>query len=338
MQAANAAAPAIVAAIKLLAEADQQHVAFAMVGLRSRKLVEAAQAAARQLQPVAERLVMVAASERVAAELREEMIAVHAASVSTEALAADWGELLSDLVPRILTALPGCDEPAYLAGVDAMCQGHVPMLFARRYAASGMLAKVNRCWAGAMSEWRRLQRQVVLVAPDSAAVRMVARDSPAVEELYLYPRLQDYVLAMEDSDLRALHACSALRRLCMPRFDNLSKGALVELLTSDQLLRLVEVDVSGSYLDEATCDALLDDVWSKPHVACLRLRVNESDALWERSAGKPTRARLSVRSPDDASYLRKLPFGPVYYEDWDPDGSPRVTTLWERVGMIEGAL
>ena len=50
------------------------------------------------------------------------------------------------------------------------------------------------------------------------------------------------------------------------------------------------------------------------------------------------RARLRVRNPDNESYLEKLPFGPVYFEDWDPDVSPRVTTLWERVGMIEGAL
>ena len=189
-----------------------------------------------------------------------------------------------------------------------------------------------------MSEWRRLQRQVVLVAPDSAAIRMVARDSPAVEELYLYPRFRDHVLALEDGDLRSLHACTALRRLCMPRFDNLSKEALVELLTTDELLHLVEVDVSGSYLDEATCDALLDDIWSTPHVAFLRLRVNETDSLWERSAGKSSRARLRARTPDDDSYLRQLPFGPVYFEDWDPDASPRVTTLWERVGTIAGAL
>ena len=317
MQAANAAAPAIVAAVKLLASADQQHVAYAMVGLKSRRLVEAAQAAARQLQPVAERLAVVASCELVAAELREEMIAVRAASSTTYVPAgADWGEfgeLLSDL---ILTALP-VSSGLILGNLDDVPSdecGH-PQMLASRYAASGVLAKVNRCWTSAMREWRRRQRQVVLVSPDSAAIRMVARDSPAVEELYLYSS-GDYILDMDGSGLLALRACGAMRRLCMPNFENLSTTALVEFLTAMQ--QLVEVDVSGSYLEPATRDALLLNVCtSRPS---LYLRVHETDDLWTSSDGKRAREQLRARNLEGES-IRELPFGPVYIEDWDPDAS-----------------
>ena len=77
--------------------------------------------------------------------------------------------------------------------------------------AAVLLAQVNRCWANAAREWRRRQRFVVLVRPTTVTLEMVVRDSPAVEELYLYPTREDHVLPLED-DLQTLCACSALMK------------------------------------------------------------------------------------------------------------------------------
>ena len=128
----------------------------------------------------------------------------------------------------------------------------------------------------------------------SDALRMVARDSPLVRELFLCPQS---ILPIDDSDLQTLRTCRALQQLSMPRSDGLSTAALVEFLTDDQLPQLTEVDVSGIYLGygDGEVDKVFGALALRP---TLRLRVGPLDPLWTSSEGKPSRAQL-LRVNDD---------------------------------------
>ena len=292
------ASPSIVEAVKLLAHADQQDVAYAMVGLRSRPLVEAAQAAARQLQLAAERLAVVAACDRIAVEMSAEMTALRTASgahMQAPLPVADWGELITDLVPAVLRPL-GVLMLHDRADVSADTRSSR----AAPYMASAKLSQVNHSWARAVREWRRGQQCIMLLLRDAAylalsdALRMVARDSPLVRELFLQPQS---ILPIDDGDLQTLRTCRALQQLSMPRSDGLSTAALVEFLTDDQLPQLTEVDVSGIYLGygDGEVDKVFGALALRP---TLRLRVGPLDPLWTSSEGKPSRAQL-LRVDDD---------------------------------------
>ena len=204
MQQANANAPKILEAMTLLGTADPSHVAFALCGLPF-ELRRGADSAVAALRPVAARLT----SRKIACSLRIETAERLAASSQREMSPADWSAPPTDVLEEIIEQS---------ASLHSQLRGpHQGFPVANlRWLLASKLAQVSRCWTESVRGWRHDVSSIYMWQCDDVALRVVARDAPALERLQIKDARHDRLL-LRDGTLATLAAgCPRLTELQLP--------------------------------------------------------------------------------------------------------------------------
>ena len=247
MQKANQNAPKILEALRVLGDAQPDHIAFALLGL-PHTLTVAAQSASQQLQPVAQRL----KSRLIASKLRIEMARMRDASAfANVAGPVSWSELpWADIMPTVvhylsqrpapkhsrrrLTALGHGSQTVEGLAMEGLLSDdslrsdqkrvHVSddshedaeHLLGMRYLGAQKLAPICRGCDLAVREWRRHESTIIVYNPTDDVVRAIARDADSLTELQLHEDEYTSDSRLTNSALSALLAgegCPLLKRL-----------------------------------------------------------------------------------------------------------------------------
>lgn len=222
MQSANRQAPKILEALRVLGDAQSDHIAFALLGL-PHALTTAAQAASQQLRPVAHRL----KSRGIACELRIEMARLRAASAFPDASAVTWPELpWTDILPTVIFFVSGnlqkkVSDFVYHSNLSTDMEDDADDDYhGSRYAATTQVAQVCHACESAVRDWRRHERHITVYNADDMAVQAIARDATSAIEVQLYEDPLTKCSRVTGSVLADFIAtgCPALQRLLVRGF------------------------------------------------------------------------------------------------------------------------
>ena len=237
MQSANAAAPKILEALRILGNAEKDHVRFAMLGL-SPDLQAMALDACTKARPVAWRL----RSREIATTLRIETADMRRRYSDLVTTKADWsspvGILGGEIVQVLITSMIGYERT----------DRHV-----QDYRAAAKLAGINREWRDAVRMWRDEECSIFLdAAYDATPMRLfsIPRVAPNVRALYCHPLSHSGgpKWSIDKEAVLALRACTKLERLMLDNCEGLDSSTLIALLQSCpslHKLRLVCSEVSS---------------------------------------------------------------------------------------------
>ena len=236
MQSANAAAPKILEALRILGNAEKDHVRFAMLGL-SPDLQAMALDACTKARPVAWRL----RSREIATTLRIETADMRRRYSDLVTTKADWsspvGILGGEIVQVLITSMIGYERT----------DRHV-----QDYRAAAKLAGINREWRDAVRMWRDEECSIFLdAAYDATPMRLfsIPRVAPNVRALYSHPLSHP---GSKVVDRQGGSTCTAgvyqAERLMLDNCEGLDSSTLIALLQSCpslHKLRLVCSEVSS---------------------------------------------------------------------------------------------
>ena len=227
MQRANANAPKILEAMQLLGSSDPTHVAFAMCGLAP-DLQKAAETAAAALRPVASRL----KSRKIACQLRMETAQLMAASTQKDSSPVDLTSPPSDLFDVLIEQT---------IDVESRCHRVAPETL--RWEVGCKFLRLSRAWANAVRGWRCHERYIFLRQVDDVALRVVARGTPALEQLNVKSASYDRCLLRDGTLLLLAAGCPRLTELELPDCVLTKADAISELVQA--LPRLRRLDING---------------------------------------------------------------------------------------------
>lgn len=190
------------------------------------ELQKAAETAAAALRPVAARL----ASRKIACRLRIETAQLMARAQS-QMSPANWTSPPGDLFDALIEQT-----------VDTLSRSSRVPSENVRWRASCIFVGLNRAWANAAREWRRHERTALLWDAHDTSLRVVARDAPVLERLWMKSAYMDR-LWLRDGTLQLLAAgCPRLTELELADPVVPEGGALLEVV---QALPLRRLDING---------------------------------------------------------------------------------------------
>lgn len=274
MQSANAAAPKILDALRILGQAKEEHISFAMLGLPSH-LQKAARDAAATLRPVADRL----RSRKIATELRIQVSSLLAASKHAHVLTP------LDLSSPHTFPL-GNGDLLYVLLEHCSLVSDWPVRCQQHYRLASVLAQLSCGWSSAVREWRQEDCRLTLLggspSDHSEASSLARLSGPSAVDLQLHGNFwaegDGHPLDLRADQLVAL--ClrfPRLQRLLIRYSDDLQVATLVSIINALPALKVV--DASHSYLPGQSGD-LFEALVARPQI---RLFVTACSAVYKRS-------------------------------------------------------
>ena len=277
LQSANAAAPQLIDALITLGRAQEDHVAFAVLGL-AQPMRQNALDAAKSLQKIAARLV----SRRIATDVRIEISMLRASSSAPmHLIPVDWTS------PHAIPVGEGDILPLLIHHHER--QPDWPVRSVCHYRIAAKLAQLNTAWAKAVASWHAQECCFSLLGGQDAdegyvestdlrhLTNFVRLSGPHALALHLHGNEDTHPLRIPTDSFAVLAArCPRLQRLCIRFSDTLTVPCLLDILAACPAL--LELDLVTSYVDPMSLEALFSMITSRPH---LRLYVASCDLICE---------------------------------------------------------
>jgi len=303
MHAANNAAPQIIDALITLGRAQEDHVAFAMLGLPP-SLRQDAEDASKTLRRVAARLV----SRKIATIVRVEGMAMRASTAASEDLRpSDWSS------PHAVPVGNGDILPLLIQHSDT--HGHDwPVRSVGHYRVSATVAQLNRAWAAGVRAWQGQDCRLCLLGGGNGVeddggyetsadlqnvTSFVRLSGHSALELQLHgdSTVDEYFAALRipTTSFAPLAAgCPHLEKLCIRFSDALSIACLLDVLAACP--SLVALDLVGSYVEGGASPTgfgeLVSAVAERPQ---LRVYLAACDGLWDEAAARLPQGPLASK-------------------------------------------